>query len=131
MKKFFLPIMLSAVLVMFLDCEAETPVQSNDNSILLLGKPSVTAGAFCFNDMLTVSWNSIGGASEYRVFYIPPSGGNWTPLTTAPVKHGQKSYSYLIDVSSWTSGSYLIMVEALNRKGNIKSSNQVQVTISH
>jgi hypothetical protein len=131
MKKFILPIIFSAVLVVFFDCKAETPVQSKDNNILVLGKPSITAGAFCFNDMLTVSWKGLGGTSEYRVSYLLPMGGNWISLATVPIKHGEKSYSYLVNVSSWTAGSYTIMVEALNRKGNIKSSSQVRVTIFH
>jgi hypothetical protein len=66
-----------------------------------LGKPSITAGTFCFNDQLTVSWKGLGGTSEYKVSYLFPMGGNWISLATVPIKHGDKSYSYFVDVSSW------------------------------
>jgi hypothetical protein len=132
MKKLILPLMVSIVLFMFLDCKAETPFHSKDNSILLGGKPSIAVGAFCYNELLVLSWNSIGGAAEYRVSILSPQGGYWTVLATVPVKHGQKSYVYPdIDVSSWTAGSWTIMVEALNRKGDVKSSSQIPVTIFH
>lgn len=127
MKKLILLLMVSIVLVMFFDLKSEPLVQHNDNSILLFGKPSIHVGAFCFNDSaLNVSWNSIGGAKEYKVYYIPPSGGNWTLLATVPAAHGQKEYSYSFDVTS--KGTYLFMVEALNGKGDVKSSGQVQAT---
>ena len=122
--------MFSVLLVMFLGCQSNTPVQPTDNSLLPLERPSIVAAAYPYSsDMLSVSWTSIGGAKKYRIYRLPTADEVWTELAVVPVSHGQKTYSCFIDVSSWSGTYYTIEVDAFNRKGAALSTTTTNVSI--
>lgn len=122
--------MFSVVLIMFFGCQSETPVQPNDNSLLPLERPSIVAGANCYSDtLLDVSWTGIGGAKEYRIYRLPTANELGTELAVVPPSHGQKTYLYTFNVSSWSDRYYTIRVDAFNGKGAAISSTTVNVSL--
>ncbi|MEJ2613798.1 MAG: hypothetical protein P8Z35_02475 [Ignavibacteriaceae bacterium] len=130
MKKFILTIMFSVLLIMSFGCQSETPVQTNDNSILPLEKPSIVVGANCYSDtLLNVNWTSIGGAKEYRIYRLPTANELGTELAVIPPIHGHKTYTYTVNVSSWSGRYYTIRVDAFNGKGVAISSTTANVSL--
>jgi glycosidase len=78
------------------------------------------------NQQISLSWNSVAGATSYNIYRSPVSGGGWIKVNTAPI-----NATSFTDTNLQNARTYFYVVRAVDNAGNESAASNEVSALPH